>query len=161
LLADARWLGHLQRRRGHEGHTIRGGVEGSCYVPPGSPLFVDFNVMLVCEYGSGGVFAYDLDANADPIPYSRRPFMTGLIGAQSAAIDPLSGDFVFSTYGGNGTIVAVRGFSLPCGAIVSYGAARAARATSSRRSRARAASRAGARCRSRSGTAAAAPRACS
>src|SRR6185369_10588166 len=89
---------------------------------PGSPLFTDFKSMLVCEYGSGGVFAYDVDTNADPIPATRRPFMTGLQGAEGAAIDPLSGDFVFSTFGGSKSVIAVRGFGLPCGAIVNYGA---------------------------------------
>jgi hypothetical protein len=104
------------------GSTIQGGVEGFIYLPPGSPLFTDFNSMLVCEFGSGGVFAYDVDANSDPIPATRRPFMTGLGGAEGAAIDPLSGDFVFSTYGASNSVIAVRGFGLPCGAIVNYGA---------------------------------------
>lgn len=103
------------------GTTISGGVEGFFYVPPGSPLFVDFKSMIVCEYGTGTVAVYDLDANADPIASTRRPFMTGLTGAEGAAIDPLTGDFLFSSYGGSAGVIAVRGFGLPCGANISYG----------------------------------------
>ena len=103
------------------GTTIQGSVEGFVYPPPGSPLFTNFQSMLVCEFGSGGVYAYDLDQNADPLPATRRAFMTGLNGAQGAALDPLSGDFVFSTFGGSHSVIAVRGFGLPCGANVGYG----------------------------------------
>jgi len=103
------------------GTTIQGGVEGFFYVPPGSPLFTDFRSMMVCEYGSGGIYVYDLDANADPVLATRRAFMTGLGGAEGAAIDPLSGDFLFSTFGGSAGVIAVRGFGLPCGAVVNYG----------------------------------------
>ena len=103
------------------GTTIQGAVEGFIYLPPGSPQFASFQSMLVCEFATGGIYAYDLDANADPIRATRRPFMTGLTGAQGAAIDPLSGDFVFSTFGGSNSVIAVRGFALPCGASVNYG----------------------------------------
>ena len=96
-------------------------MEGLLYLPAGSPLFTDFKSMLICEYNSGGVFAYDIDANGDPVAATRRPFLTGLTGAEGAAIDPLSGDFIFSTYGGNNAILEVRGFGLPCGATVNYG----------------------------------------
>ncbi|MBL8900957.1 MAG: hypothetical protein JNM84_25215 [Planctomycetes bacterium] len=97
------------------------GPEGFFYVPPDSPLFVNFRSMLVCEYGAGEVAVYDIDANGDPIPATRRVFITGLSGIEGAALDPISGDFFFSTYGGGNRVIAVRGFGLPCGAVVPYG----------------------------------------
>ena len=103
------------------GTTISGGVEGFFYAPPDSPLLTNFTTMLVCEYGSGQVTLYTIDANGDPVAASRQLFMTGLSGAEGAAIDPLSGDFVFSTFGGSNRVIAVRGFGLPCGATNLYG----------------------------------------
>ena len=41
---------------------------------------------------------------------SRSDFITGLSGAEGAAIDPVTGDFLFSTYGGGNRVIAVRGF---------------------------------------------------
>ena len=93
--------------------TIAGGPEGFIYVPPGSPQFVDFNSMLVSEFSAGRVSTYALDGNGDPIPATRTPFITGLSGAEGAAIDPLTHDFLFSTFGGGDRVVAVRGFAPP------------------------------------------------
>ncbi|GJQ29036.1 MAG: hypothetical protein HBSAPP03_09200 [Phycisphaerae bacterium] len=89
--------------------TIVGGPEGFVYVPLGSPLFAG-ECMLVSEYSAGNVAAYDVDANGDPIVGSRRDFITGLIGAEGAHIDPYTGDFLFSTFGGGNRIIVVQGF---------------------------------------------------
>ena len=40
-------------------------------------------------------------------------FMTGLTGAEGGVIDPLTGDFIFSTFGGGNRIVVVSGFTAP------------------------------------------------
>ena len=95
--------------------TLGGGPEGFAYVPLGSPLFGSQS-MLVTEYSAGNVAAYTIDANGNPEPGSRRTFIAGLDGAEGAAIDPLTGDFLFSTCGCGGAtnrVVAVRGFTLP------------------------------------------------
>ena len=95
--------------------TLSGGPEGFAYVTLGSPLFGSQN-MLVSEYSAGNVAAYTIDANGNPVPGSRRTFIGGLDGAEGAAIDPLTGDFLFSTCGCGGAtnrVVAVRGFTLP------------------------------------------------
>jgi hypothetical protein len=92
--------------------TIIGGPEGIFYVPQGSPNFVGFNV-LVCEYGSGNVAAYSVNAGGNPIPATRQDFITGLTGAEGAAIDPLTGDFLFSTFGGGNQVIVVQGFVPP------------------------------------------------
>jgi len=93
--------------------TIGGGPEGFIYVPPGSPLFSDFNSMLVSEYSAGEVAVYELDGNGDPDTLTRVSFITGLTGAEGAAIDPLTGDFLFSTFGGGDHVIVVKGFAAP------------------------------------------------
>lgn len=92
--------------------TIGGGPEGIFYVPVGSPLFAGFNV-LIAEYSAGTVGAYVVDGGGNPIPASRTDFITGLTGAEGAAIDPLTGDFLFSTFGGGNQIIRVSGFVAP------------------------------------------------
>lgn len=93
--------------------TISGGPEGFIYVPPGSPLFSDYNSMLVSEYSAGEVAVYELDETGNPDPSTRIPFITGLTGAEGATIDPLTGDFLFSTFGGGDRVIVVKGFAVP------------------------------------------------
>src|SRR4029453_10246818 len=95
--------------------TLVGGPEGFAYVPLGSPLFGSQS-MLVTEYSDGNVAAYPIGANRNPVPGSRRTFIAGLDGAEGAAIDPLTGDFLFSTCGCGGAVnrvIAVRGLPPP------------------------------------------------
>jgi hypothetical protein len=90
--------------------TLSGGPEGVTFVPPGSSGF-PAPAILVSEYSSGRVSTYDVDAEGDPIVASRRDFITGLDGAEGAVIDPLTGDFLFSTFGGGDRLIVVRGFA--------------------------------------------------
>lgn len=90
--------------------NIGGGPEGVAYVPTGSPLLTN-PTMLVSEYGLGSIALWDVDANGDPIAGTRRTFMTGLNGAEGAFIDPLTGDFLFSTFGGGNRVIRVSGFA--------------------------------------------------
>lgn len=90
--------------------TIGGGPEGIVYVPIGSPLFFNPSV-LVSEYSAGKVSTYEVDSLGDPVLASRRELITNLTGAEGAAIDPVSGDFLFSTFGGGNRIIVVRGFA--------------------------------------------------
>jgi hypothetical protein len=92
---------------------IIGGPEGILYVPPGSPQFVDYTSLLVCEYALGNVVAYQVDPTGDPIPATRTVFLSGLAGAEGAVSDPLTGDFLFSTFGGGDHVFEVRGFGMP------------------------------------------------
>ena len=93
--------------------TIVGGPEGFIYVPPGSPLFPDYNSMLVSEWSADEVAAYQLDGAGNPDPSTRVSFITGLYGAEGAAVDPLTGDFLFSTFGGGDRVIVVQGFAAP------------------------------------------------
>jgi hypothetical protein len=92
--------------------TLPGGPEGFVYVPLGSTLFPSQS-MLVSEYSSGNVASYTIDAGGNPVLGSRQVFVAGLTGAEGAAIDPLTGDFLFSTFGGGNQVIAVRGFTPP------------------------------------------------
>lgn len=91
--------------------AIGGGPEGVVYIAAGNPRFATDSI-LVAEYQAGKVGAYEADANGDPIPATRRDFVVGLGGAEGAAIDPVTGDFLFSTFGGGNRVVVVRGFTI-------------------------------------------------
>jgi hypothetical protein len=75
---------------------LSGGPISIAYVPPGSPLFPTAAVLL-SEYDSDVSVAYDVDGNGNPIPATRRVFVSNLTGAEGAVIDPVSGDFLAST----------------------------------------------------------------
>ena len=92
--------------------AVLSGPEGFIYVNPGSPRFGGPS-LLVSEYGSGRVSAFEVDAEGDPRVATRRDFITGLTGAEGALVDPLTGDFLFSTYGGGNRVIVVRGFARP------------------------------------------------
>ncbi len=95
--------------------VIGGGPEGIVFVGAGNPGFT-VPSCLVCEYVGGNVAAYDLDANGDPIPSTRRLMISGLGGAEGGVRDPLTGSFIFSTFGGGNQIVIVEGFNRDCAA---------------------------------------------
>jgi hypothetical protein len=93
--------------------TLGGGPEGFVYVKNTNIDFAS-DSMLVSEFSAGNVAAYTLDANGNPIPGTRQDFVTGLTQAEGAAIDPLTGDFLFSTFGTEADhIVIVEGFVPP------------------------------------------------
>jgi len=93
--------------------TIGGGPEGFVYIKSTNPGFA-VDSMLVSEYSADNVAAYQLDPDGNPIPATRVDFITGLTGAEGAAIDPLTGDFLFSTFLTEGSsIIVVQGFEPP------------------------------------------------
>lgn len=65
------------------------------------------------EFSAGNVATYELDAMGNPIVGTRRDFITGLSGAEGAFIDPVTGDFVFSTFGGGNEVLVVQEFAVP------------------------------------------------
>lgn len=92
---------------------IGGGPEGVVYIAAGNPGFARDSV-LVSEWSNGRVVAYEIDANGDPLVATRRVFMSALSSAEGAAIDPLTGDFLFSKYAGDDRgVVVVGGFRPP------------------------------------------------
>lgn len=91
--------------------NLPGGPEGFVYVSGDNPGFGGNPSMLVAEWSDGNVAAYQVDANGNPIGSTRRDFISGLSGAEGAVLDPLTGDFLFSTFGGGDRIVRVSGFT--------------------------------------------------
>jgi len=92
--------------------SITGGPEGVLYVPSGSTDFSTSSILL-SEYGAGAVQAWQVDANGDPIVGTNVDFITGLSGAEGAFLDPETGDFLFSTFGGGNQVYEVQGFVAP------------------------------------------------
>ena len=93
--------------------TINVGPEGFVYVPVGSPIFPSGTSMLVAEYGNDVIATYQIDASGNPTPPSRAVFVSGLTGAEGSVIDPVTGDFLFSTFGGINQVIVVQGFAPP------------------------------------------------
>ncbi len=92
--------------------TIPFGPEGILYVSDANPVFSVPSV-LISEYSANRISAYDIDGNGDPIAGSRQDFITGLSGAEGAVMDPLTGDFFFSTFGSGDRLIQVQGFAAP------------------------------------------------
>ncbi len=88
------------------------GPEGIAYVPEGSQGFTAPSV-LVSAYDAGRVVAFEVDSIGLPVDTTARDVVTGLTGAEGAVIDPVTGDFLFSTFGGGNRIIRVSGFSVP------------------------------------------------
>jgi hypothetical protein len=88
------------------------GSGGIAYVPQGSPL-IDRRTIVVAEWSTAVSF-FDADANGDIVPSSRRPFLTGLTNAWGAYFEPVTGDFMFPSWGSDQLII-VRGFAQPPG----------------------------------------------
>ncbi|WP_280150714.1 PEPxxWA-CTERM sorting domain-containing protein [Piscinibacter sp. XHJ-5] len=89
-----------------------GGPGGFVYIPGGNAGFGG-DSMLISEYSAGMVGAYQLDASGNPLVATRRTFLSALTGAEGAVIDPVTGDFLFSTFGGGSRVVRVSGFLAP------------------------------------------------
>ena len=92
--------------------NVPGGPEGFVYIAQGNPGFTA-DSLLISEFSAGAVGAYALDADGNPLVATRRSFLSDLSGAEGAAIDPLTGDFLFSTFGGGNQVVVVSGFLAP------------------------------------------------
>src|SRR5262245_46748797 len=88
------------------------GPEGIAFVPPGSPVFTP-NSVLIVEYTYAKVVTAPLDANGDPIMAQGQDLIRNLFQASGACIDPVTGDFLFDTWGGSNEVFRVSGFATP------------------------------------------------
>lgn len=86
------------------------GTGGFAYVPPGSPM-IDRPSLIMAEWATT-VSLFDVDPRGDVVPSTRRPFLTGLTNAWGAYFEPVTGDFMFPSWG-NDRVIVVRGFATP------------------------------------------------
>jgi adhesin HecA-like repeat protein len=77
------------------------------------------NSVLITRYGSGTIITMTLNGSGDPSVGTLQNVITGLGGAEGAFIDPITGDFLFSTFGGGNQVIRVSGFLAPTAASVS------------------------------------------
>ena len=94
------------------------GPEGMAYVPASAPLLA--GQLLVVEWTTGEVAAYQVDAIGNPLQATRQTVVNALSSPGGGAIDPLTGDIVFSNAGGN--LVLLRA-TVQCGTWTTYGPA--------------------------------------
>lgn len=88
------------------------GNEGFVFVPPALPGFGPNPQVLINSYDNSTISTFDLDENGDPMPDSQRTFLTGILGPEGAAFDPVSGDLIISDYT-NDRLYRVSGFPTP------------------------------------------------
>lgn len=91
---------------------IANGPEGIAYVPPGSIAFPNLS-LAVSSYGDGTVMVFEVGNEGLPNTATAREMVTGLTGAEGALIDPVTGDFLFSTFGGGDKVIRISGFEAP------------------------------------------------
>lgn len=88
-----------------ESVSLINGLDAFMYVKGGSPGFAK-DSLLMTEYDTNEVSAYEIDDNGNPIADTRQSFITGLgfhsptalIGVMGSTVDPLTGNFLFSTF---------------------------------------------------------------
>lgn len=91
---------------------LTSGPEGIAYIPNGSAGFPNPS-MVISSYGNGTVVVYEVGSDGLPVIETGREMVVGLSGAEGALIDPVTGDFLFSTFGGGNKVVRISGFVAP------------------------------------------------
>jgi hypothetical protein len=94
--------------------AIAPGPEGIAYIPAGSLAFPNLS-MVISSYSNGTVIVFEVGADGLPVASTAREIVTELTGAEGALIDPVTGDFLFSTFGGGDKIIRISGFVPPSG----------------------------------------------
>jgi len=88
------------------------GPEGIAYIPAGSLAFPNLS-MAISSYSGGKVVVFEVGPDGLPNTATARDMVIGLTGAEGALIDPVTGDFLFSTFGGGNKVVRISGFEAP------------------------------------------------
>jgi hypothetical protein len=91
---------------------------GFAYVPAGSPGFTNQS-LIVAEWSQADpsldrVAVYEVDNSGDPVPSTRREFLSKFPRPWGAYFEPLTGDYLFLTWGaGDDRVYIVQGFVPP------------------------------------------------
>lgn len=91
---------------------LASGPEGIAYIPSGSAAFPTLS-MVISSYANGTVVVFEVGDHGLPVTSTAREMVTGLTGVEGALIDPLTGDFLFSTFGGGNKVIRISGFEKP------------------------------------------------
>ncbi|MGA7934703.1 MAG: choice-of-anchor A family protein, partial [Kovacikia sp.] len=99
---------------------LSGGVDSITYIKAGNPGFAK-DSLLVAEYDTSTIAAYDLDAAGNPIVSTRKVFLANAgrppqapnNSVLSAVTDPVTGDLLISTWDGQSKILQVKGYNTP------------------------------------------------
>ena len=98
--------------------TLPNNPGGFAYVPAGSPGFAAQS-MIVAEWRQSGqaddrVAVYEVDAQGDPVVATRREFMSAFPRPWGAYFEPVTGDYLFLSWGlGVDRVYVVQGFVPP------------------------------------------------
>jgi hypothetical protein len=98
--------------------TLGGNPGGFAYVPAGSPGFTNPSV-IVAEWSQTDptmdrVAVYEADTNGDPMIATRKEFMSKFPRPWGAYFEPLTGDYLFLSWGtGSDHLYIVQGFKPP------------------------------------------------
>lgn len=97
--------------------TLTGNPGGFAYVPAGSPGFTTQSI-IVSEWNFDSsldrVAVYDADDQGDPMPATRREFFTRFPRPWGAYFEPVTGDYLFLSWGtGEDHVYLVQGFVPP------------------------------------------------
>lgn len=98
--------------------TVPNNPGGFAYVPAGSPGFAAQSI-IVAEWRTSGtaddrVAVYQADAQGDPIVSTRREFMSSFPRPWGAYFEPVTGDYLFLSWGlGTDRVYVVQGFVPP------------------------------------------------
>ena len=92
-------------------NSILSGTNQIGFVPLGSPLFSSPSI-LATEYGNGVIATYTADAEGNPVDGTRQVLVEGIAEPEGIAVDPVTGDVLFSSYNG-APFTIVTGFAVP------------------------------------------------
>jgi hypothetical protein len=99
--------------------TIPNNPGGFAYVPAGSPGFPNQSLIVaewrVSSPADDKVATYEVDAQGDPLPATRKEFFTTFPRPWGAYFEPVTGDYLFLTWGESGPdrVYIVQGFAPP------------------------------------------------
>ena len=86
---------------------------GFAYVPVGSQGFPRPS-MIVAEWNNLTVAAYEVDSQGDPMVSTRRPFIDNFDRPWGAYFEPMTGDYLFLSWGASqDQVFIVQGFVPP------------------------------------------------
>lgn len=93
--------------------TLPNGPGGFAYVPAGSPGFAK-NRIILSEWSADSVATYEVDGQGDPQVSTRKAFFEKFTKPWGAYFDPVTGDFLFLTWGpAPDRVFVVQGFVKP------------------------------------------------